>query len=313
VSDEVERSNVFGVLRDAALQLGFEIVGVTAATDAVSFACYQDWIQRGCNAGMKYLTNNGNARQHPRSILPDVRSLMMLGVSWQTVRGNKKFPLPCSAQDEPFGTIASYATSDDYHQWIRERLKKLSALHRQLCPTGNSRGVVGTAPLLEREYAVAAGLGTIGKNTMLINNVFGSQIFLAALLSTENLINNEKIKSPALPQSLCDNCNKCIKACPTSALIEPYKLDARKCINYWTIETKEKIPPKIANVLNNSIFGCERCVNACPYNKQLEPAKVSLTTILSMEEVTFKELFGKTPLERVGLDGLKRTAEALIF
>jgi epoxyqueuosine reductase len=238
---------------------------------------------------------------------------MMLGVSWRTIRGDKKFSLPYPAPDEPFGTIASYAIGNDYHQWIRERLKKLSTLHRQLCPAGKSRGVVDTAPLLEREYAEAAGLGVVGKNTMLINNVFGSQIFLAALLSTENLIDNEKNNSPALPQSPCDNCDKCINACPTSALTEPYRLDARKCINYWTIETKEKIPPKIANALHNSIFGCERCVNVCPYNKQLEPTKVSLTTILSMNEVAFKEMFGRTPLERVGLEGLKRTAEALIF
>ena len=306
------------LLRDEALRLGFEAVGFVTAASSQSFERFQGWLERGCQAGMSYLADRSAARKHPDSILPGVRSLVMLGVAWKKVREGSPsvdFSGLSPAPGEPYGTIASYATGGDYHVWIRDRLKKLTALHRHLWPQGRARGVVDTAPLFEREFAAAAGLGVFGKNTMLIHPELGSRFYLAALLSTEDLsCENLNSSTPALPHP-CGDCRACMDVCPSGALIEPYQLDARRCLNYWTIEHRGTIPREIAVLLGDSLFGCERCIDVCPWNRrtsQEASCKVRLASILEMDAEAFAERFGTTPLARAGLEGLQRTARLLL-
>ena len=278
------------ILKQTALTLGFELVGVAAAQTPSTFYRFEKWIDAGMHAGMDDLADRRNARSNPNSVLENVRSILMLGVSYDQVLAETKHGVP--AQYLPLRGIAKYARGGDYHHWIRQRLRKLAAKHRELYPDAQCRGVVDTAPLLERQFAVDAGLGRIGKNTMLIHPQFGSAFFLAALLSTEDWI-------PDVPTDAgdpCENCRRCLDACPTGALLEPYILDARRCLSYWTIEHRGEMPPEIAAVLGDRFFGCDTCQDVCPWNRPVpEPDGVDPR---SLDAETFAATIAGTPLER---------------
>ena len=180
---------------------------------------------------MEYIPRRAAAYEHPKHVLDGVRSLLMLAMAYRT----EEPAAPAPGQ----GMIARYAWGTDYHDVIRERLHALADFHRELTPGAAVRGVVDTAPLLEREFAELAGLGWVGKNTLLLNRQLGSWFLLAALLTSETLVYDEPITT-----GHCGTCRACIDACPTGAIVEPYRLDARKCISYLTIELREPIPPE---------------------------------------------------------------------
>lgn len=297
-------------LREFALETGFEILGIAKAAPAESFSHYQRWIAEGYHAGMGYLSKNVAAREKPDSILAHVKSLLMLGVSYRRVLESepelqKHFVSECR---HPV-SVASYACGVDYHIWIRERLKRVTEFHRSLFPEEKCRGVVDTAPLLERQYAANAGLGVIGKNTMLIHPTLGSRFFLAALLSTCDFCDADE---PATSNP-CDSCNRCLEACPTGALCAPYCLDARKCLNYWTIEHRGDLPEVVREKLGNRVFGCETCQDVCPWNRETETGAFDPQRIMQMDESEFASLFGRTPLARPGLAQLQKTCARLRF
>ncbi len=291
-------------LREEALRLGFESVGAAKAEPPRTFEHFAAWVAAGKHAGMGYLAKNIAARFDPNHILPGVRSLFMLGVSYRTVlESEPKLRQPffavgdCKAGKNVL-RVASYACGVDYHDWIRERLRQLAALHRTLLPNERCRGVVDTAPLLERQYAAAAGLGRFGKNTMLIDPIRGSRFFLAGLLTTAALEYTE-----SEPRDICGGCRACLDACPTGALERPYELDARKCLNYWTIEHNGKIPESIREKLGERFFGCEICQTVCPCNRTdaaASPGEGALCReeIEAMSPDEFKSRFARTPLAR---------------
>ncbi|MGL6195827.1 MAG: epoxyqueuosine reductase [Thermoguttaceae bacterium] len=318
-------------LGDYAVELGFELVGVAQAGRPSTFEHYENWISGGKHAGMDFLAKNPEARSDPDFILSGVKSLLMLGVSVQTVvesdeelraiffANRDKSVIQGSVKDNikdctTCVTVASYAAGVDYHIWIRERLKKLSAKHRELTPHGKCRGIVDTAPLLERQFAVNAGLGKIGKNTMLINKKLGSRFFIAALLTTEQL-------APLYIDdtvNVCENCSRCCDACPTGALT-PYELDARKCLNYWTIEypasketgaygpetfLPEEIKKNLGNDYSKKFFGCEICQAVCPWNRENDFTAANLPLpdfedADNSDTTRFYEQLSRTPLGRV--------------
>jgi len=273
------------MLKTLAIDLGFELVGVAAARRPATFDRFEAWIDAGMHAGMKYLAEKRKARSHPEFVLENVCSILMLGVSYERVLADAPLRLPLRG-------VARYARGGDYHHWIRQRLRQLAALHRKLHPEGRCRGIVDTAPLLERQFAVDAGLGRIGKNTMLIHPKLGSAFFLAALLSTEDWSSDI---SPNLPDP-CGDCRGCLDACPTGALVEPYVLDARRCLNYWTIEQCDEIPQEIAEKLGDCFFGCDTCQNVCPWN-HAEPLTDDIDP-RSLDAKTFNAVVHGTPMER---------------
>ena len=268
-----------------AIDLGFELTGVAAARHPATFGRFEVWVDVGMHAGMNYLAQQREARSHPEFLLENARSMLMLGVSYERVLTDAPLRLPLQG-------VARYARGGDYHHWIRQRLRQLTARHRELYPQGRCRGVVDTAPLLERQFAVDAGLGRIGKNTMLIHPQLGSTFFLAALLSTEDW----EADTPTNRPDPCNDCRRCLDACPTGALLEPYTLDARRCLNYWTIEQRGEIPPDIAAKLGDRFFGCDTCQDVCPWNRS-EPSTNGVDP-RSLDAETFDAVIRGTPLER---------------
>ena len=298
-------------LKAHAHRLGFDLAGIRRADFPATWDRFLQWLEEGRAANMHYIVRRREAYKHPNHILPGVKSLVMLGLNYRTVE---------PAGTKPgFGAVSPYAWGTDYHAVAREKLKALGAFLRTIRPEAKVRGVVDTAPLLERDSAHAAGLGWFGKNTTLINDTYGSRFFIAALLTDVEL----EPDSPA-GETQCGDCDLCLKACPTGALVAPYTLDARKCLNYWTIEAKEPIPREIREKLDDRFFGCDVCQDVCPYNanvpKSNEPAfqprdglnPVDLVSLFDLDEEAFRARFRETPLWRAKRSGLLRNAAAVL-
>lgn len=285
------------ILLQTARQHGFELAGVAPAGTPSHFAEFRRWIEAGHHAGMDYLARRCEQRRHPESVLPGVRSLVMLGVSYRTVLLDDLETKTPSHPVAQLRGIAEYARGGDYHDWIRHRLNILSQKHRELFPGQRCRGVVDTAPILERDFAVQAGLGHIGKNTMLIHTnraaKIGSKLFLAALLSTASL----RFATDE-PDDPCGDCRLCLDACPVSALTAPFRLDARRCLNYWTIEQRGGIPPEIHEKLDGRFFGCDACQAICPWNSGVPGIPPGTLDPTLIDEARLHEIAAGSPLQR---------------
>jgi epoxyqueuosine reductase len=265
------------------------------------------WLADGLVGEMRYFSQRISAYRDPGLILAGAKSVLMLGMNYRTVE-------PVAAGPGQ-GNVSRYAWGGDYHEVIRRKLRELAQFHRQLVPHCQVRGVVDTAPLLERGFAQRAGLGWIGKNTLLINEKFGSWISLAALLTTEEL----EFDEPAL-SNRCGDCRSCLDACPTGALEAPYRVDARKCVSYLTIESPGPIPLELRKACGDRLFGCDACQEACPWNRstpignennfQPRPGMnpVDLAELFALDEAGFRQRFRDTSLGRVKLAGLLRNA-----
>ncbi|MGA2068115.1 MAG: tRNA epoxyqueuosine(34) reductase QueG [Thermoguttaceae bacterium] len=298
-------------LKTEARRLGFDLAGAAPAIEPPSLGHFRHWLADGFAGRMGYLASRAAAYEHPDRVLDGTRSLLILAMGYRTVE-----PAPAGKGQ---GTVARYAWGQDYHEVVRRRLRALAGFHRRLVPGAAVRGVVDTAPLLEREFARLAGLGWIGKNTMLIHRRLGSWLVLAALLTSETLAYDT-------PQTKghCGTCQKCLDACPTGALIAPYRLDARRCISYLTIESREPVPEEFQALLGSRVFGCDACQEVCPWNRRApitsEPAfqpkggmnPVELMELVRLDEAAFRKRFAGTALWRAGRQGLAdRAALAL--
>ncbi len=288
--------------------MGFSLAGACAAVTPLGITRFAEWLEAGYAGQMHYLPDRREAYQHPRSVLEGVRSILMLGMNYAATP-----PQPSMAG---FGRVSRYAWGEqDYHDLIHDRLKQLAAFLREQAPGAKARGVVDTAPLLEREFAQLAGLGWIGKNTLLLNKRAGSYFFLAALLTDVVLEYDEPHHA-----SHCGTCTACLDACPTQAFPQPYVLDARRCISYLTIELRELPPPELRERMGEWIFGCDVCQEVCPWNRRApqtaEPAfqprsdldPLELTALFELDEAAFRARFRRTPLWRPKRRGLLRNA-----
>jgi epoxyqueuosine reductase len=286
-------------LKQEARRLGFGPVGAAPAVVPPSLEHFRRWLADGFAGQMNYLSARAAAYEHPDRVLTGARSLLVLAMKYRTVD-----PVAAGAGQ---GTVARYAWGQDYHDVLRQRLRALTAFHRRLVPKAAVRGVVDTAPLLERDFARLAGLGWIGKNTMLIHRRLGSWLVLGALLSSETLVYDQP-----LLHAYCGTCRKCLDACPTGALVAPYRLDARRCISYLTIESREPVPEELRPQVGRRLFGCDACQEVCPWNRRApvspEPAfqpgegmnPVNLTELAALDEAAFRQRFRGTALLRAG-------------
>jgi len=298
-------------LKQEAFRLGFDLVGATAAVCPSGNGHFREWLELGYAGEMRYLADRADAYAHPSHVLDGVQSILMLAVNYRTVEPAQAAPGQ--------GTVSRYGWGDDYHDVIRRQLHALADFHRELVPKAQVRGVIDTAPLLEREFAQQAGLGWIGKNTMLVNRRFGSWPFLAGLLTTEPLAYDEPIE-----KGHCGSCRMCLDACPTGALVEPYRLDARKCISYLTIELRESIPTDLRSPIGDQLFGCDLCQEACPWNgrtpmtdaesyrPKADSNPMELAQLFLLDEAAFRERFRGTPLWRGKRAGLLRNAAIVL-
>ncbi len=304
-------------LRQHALSLGFSLFGVAPAQFAPGHDNLVKWLERGYAGEMSYIPKRVEAYRHPNSVLDGCKSVVMLAMPYAgnpstTPRKNGLSTTGSKAG----GKIGNYATGQvDYHDLIRERLNQLASVLEAMYPGAITRGVVDTAPLLERDFAQMAGIGWIGKNTLLLNRAQGSYFFLAALLTTVEIAADSPFETDH-----CGSCTACLDACPTSAFAEPRVLNASKCISYLTIEYRGLIPHDLSDQMQDWIFGCDACQIVCPWNRKAETEvlsefqpldmdeKTSLEHWLTMEEANFRKLYRHTPFWRTKLSGMQRNA-----
>ena len=288
-------------LANEARALGFDCVGVTdpdATADAAKH--FRAFLEAGAHGDMDWLAATPERRADPRVLWPAVRSVIMLGVNY----GPDENPLAI-LEARTRGAISVYAQGDDYHDLIKKRLKVLA---RWLVATsgGEVKVFVDTAAVMEKPLAQAAGLGWQGKHTNLVSRDFGSWLFLGAIFTTLELPRDDP------DTDHCGTCQACLDICPTAAFPAPYKLDARRCISYLTIESKGPIPHEFRKAIGNRIYGCDDCLAVCPWNKFAQAGReaklaprdelraASLADLAQLDDAAFRALFAKSPVKRIG-------------
>jgi epoxyqueuosine reductase len=299
-------------IKRAARDAGFDLVGVAEAGPAETTNRLERWLGAGRHGGMAYMANTAGQRADPRRLLEGCRSLVMVAVSYH---GSQ--PESCEAHSGDHRVwISRYAWGRDYHRLVKRRLIALGRHLDELRPGCRWRAVVDTAPLLEREWAARAGLGWIGKSTMLLNRRFGSELFLGAVLTDLEL-------EPDGPTTAhCGRCTACLDACPTGAFVAPYVLDARRCIGYLTVEHRGEIPAELASAMADMVAGCDRCNEVCPWTRkaptdlhpELAPAphrfRPLLTDLEALDEAGWREWRRGSALGRIPFEQLQRSLAA---
>lgn len=308
------------LIKEYANQTGFDLVGICSAVTPNGLSNFHQWLDSGYAGEMNYLEERRAAYSHPKHVMDGVRSVVMLGLKYASLELEG---LNSGQNANRIGRISRYASSGiDYHDVVHKKLKDCKRYFESVDGSANFRGVVDTAPLLEREFAQLAGLGWQGKNTMLISKTDGSWFFLAALLTDLELEVDE-----AFDASHCGTCRACLDACPTNAFVEPYVLDGSKCISYFTIESQSLPPHGVREQMGDWLFGCDICQEVCPWNRKDE-AYIGVETELSqpnelrlpsdalklftMTEDDFRASFRKSPFWRSKRRGILRNAAIVL-
>ncbi|RVT43649.1 tRNA epoxyqueuosine(34) reductase QueG [Sphingobium algorifonticola] len=297
-------------LKAAAAATGFADCAIAAADAAPrSAARLRDWIAQGCHGDMLWMEERAEQRGSPKGLWPEVRSVIMLGMSYTPGRD----PLALEHVGDR-GRISVYAQGQDYHDVVKKALKALARWLVDRAPC-DVKVFVDTAPVMEKPLAEAAGLGWQGKHSNLVSRRHGSWLFLGAIYTTLDL-------TPDVPGSdSCGSCIACQAACPTDAFPAPYRLDARRCLSYLTIEHKGPIPEAFRKPMGNRIYGCDDCLAVCPWNKfadvaathraflgRAELAAPALRDILALDDAAFREIFSGSPIKRIGRNRMVRNA-----
>ncbi|MBC8202452.1 MAG: tRNA epoxyqueuosine(34) reductase QueG [Planctomycetes bacterium] len=288
---------------------GFALVGVTDARKSKWSSEFQQWLEAEKHGEMQWLANNVDLRIDPTAFVPEATSVICVADRYAA---DDDPPLPAR-----HGKIARYARGGDYHKVMKKRLHKVCNALRDLDGNSLYRGCVDTAPLFEREFAAAAGLGAIGKNTLLIDQSVGSWLMLGAIVTTASL----ESTSHNVAVDPCGTCTRCIDACPTDA-ITPWSVDASACISYLTIEHRSEIDPKYHKAMGQWIFGCDICQEVCPHNQLTEKtisaevhsdyeskgSSLDLLEVLHWTEEDRRKAFQGSAMKRAKLDMMQRNA-----
>ena len=299
------------VAKSAARDLGFAACGITDLSPSAAAPALGRWLAASRHGEMRYLERQAAVRREPARAWPDARSaVVVLDNYWQ--RGAEPAP--------GRGRLARYALGDDYHDVLKAKLERLGAALVGAAGAGSFRAYVDAGPLPERELARRAGLGWIGKNTMLIHPRLGSFTFIGVLLTDLPVARDEPFEADR-----CGTCRRCLDACPTSAFPEPRELDATRCISYLTIEARGPMPEPLKPGVGDWLFGCDVCQDVCPWNVRFaeettephfrgRPAAEwpTLQEIVAMAEREFDDAFGATALARAGRAGLARNAAVVL-
>jgi len=300
-------TSISEALRSQAADAGFDTIGI-ADPDAVAEAGrhFTAFLDAGHHGDMEWLAAKADRRRHPKALWPDVRSIILLGMNY----GPKHDPLSVLKRKSR-GAISVYAQGGDYHDLVKKRLKRVA---RWLVgETGCQVKVfVDTAPVLEKPLAEAAGIGWQGKHTNLVSTEAGSWLFIGSIFTTLDL------PTDAAGQDRCGSCRRCLDVCPTNAFPAPYRIDARRCISYLTIEHKGPIPRDLRPAIGNRIYGCDDCLAVCPWNKFAHAAREqalnprpaldapALVDLAALDDAAFRQMFAGTAVKRTGRDRFLR-------
>jgi epoxyqueuosine reductase len=315
-------------IKEKALDLGFDLVGVAPAERALHAAAYRRWLGQNYHARMQWLARDPRRREDPRQVVAGAQSVVVVGLSY--------FVLDPPAElwhDPSRGRIARYAWGLDYHDVMLPRLRALGEfIEKETGRSGNQRAYVDTGPVLERDFAAQAGLGFVGKNTLLINPGMGSYLFLGEILVDVALDYDRSAADDGATYSFeppgeskrvgtCGNCTRCLEICPTHAFPAPYILNSNRCISYLTIELKDAIPLEMRPLLGNWIYGCDECQEICPWVRRYSrPTRETflrydpewvvprLVDIMALDAPAFRARFKGTPIKRTKRRGLLRNA-----
>jgi epoxyqueuosine reductase len=290
-------------IKELASKLGFDYCGISEANFLEDEAPrLESWLKKNMNGKMSYMENYFDMRLDPRLLVDGAKSVISLLFNY--------YPTQLQPNDLP--KISKYAYGNDYHQVIKEKLHQFVDEIKVKIGNVNARVFVDSAPILDKAWAKKSGLGWIGKNSNLINKSNGSFFFIAEIILDLNLEYDGEIKD------YCGTCTKCIDACPTDAIVEPYVVDGSKCISYFTIELKDEIDSNMNGKFNDWVFGCDICQDVCPWNRFSKPTSenefkplneifsFSSSDWLQLEEETFSRIFKKSPIKRTKLKGIKR-------
>ncbi len=321
------------LLQDELPKRGLSHFGLTPLTRPLSFDLYRDWLDAGMHGDMQYLVEHAPVKEAPRRQWPRVNSALVFAMPYHP------HPEPLASWPLKQARVSLYAQGADYHFWFRDRLREIAALLQQQFPQEEFLCFTDSSPVLERDLAHRAGIGWVGKNTCIIHPQKGSLFFLGEIYSSLNLQPHPgasaapsatSTSTPALMPDYCGSCTRCLDICPTGALIEPRKLDARRCISYLNIESRKLAPVELRSGIGDWLFGCDLCQTVCPWNQKLfnHTLDTSLQQPLDVDEQSAliddlrylltasgkrleKDFYG-TPLARAGNFGLKRNALVVI-
>ncbi len=298
-------------IREKAYELGFHKIGFARAEVLnEEFEKLKLWLYKGYHADMAWMAREPDKRCDPRLIFPQAKTVISVAMNYYTPYKHE--------ESHNKGKISRYAWGDDYHEVLKSRLYQLLDFIKTLDSHAEGKVCVDSSPILEKAWAVRAGLGWIGKHSNLITKEYGSWVFLGEILT--NLEIKEEIQ---IETDHCGTCRACIDMCPTGAIVEPYVVNSALCISYVTIELKaSKIPESIEEKLNGWFYGCDICQEVCPWNrfqkpteeKSFEPREktvVDLDEVLSLDAESYARRFRKSPMKRAKLLGLQRNAKAL--
>ena len=301
------------ILKSTAKRLGFDFCGIAKAEFLEAEAPrLEEWLNRNYQGQMGYLANHFEKRLDPTKLVDGAKTVVSLIYNY--------FPKEKLSEGKSDIKLAKYAYGADYHDVIRGKLTKFLEILREEIGEINGRSFVDSAPVMERQWAQKAGLGWLGKNSLLLHREMGSFFFLAELI-----IDLEATPDLPLAKDYCGTCTACIEACPTDAIVQPGVVDGSRCISYLTIELKEAIPDEFAGKMENWAFGCDICQDVCPWNRFSKPnsepafqpnselAGFSNRDWIEMTEETFKRVFAKSAVKRTKFAGLKRNVEFLNF
>ncbi len=304
-----KHQNLSKALKAEAARLGFAACGIARADAVDGRAALGDWLAADHHGTMDWMAARADQRAAPQTLWPEARSIIALGMSYAPAEDPMRL-----ADVSHIGRISVYAQGADYHDVVKRNLK---ALARWLVDAGGGelKVFVDTAPVMEKPLGQAAGLGWQGKHTNLVSRDHGSWLFLGAIMTTLEL-------EPDAPHTdRCGNCDACQRACPTDAFPAPYRLDARRCISYLTIEHKGPIPHEFRAAMGNRIYGCDDCLAVCPWNKfadsaaankafvaRAELAVPELSDLLALDDAGFRQVFSGSPIKRIGRNRMVRNA-----
>ncbi len=289
-------------LKEKAKFLGFISFGISRPEKPLYFDQFSKWIAAGRHGDLHWLEKHMEARENPVKLLEGCKTLISLAYPYSSIKPMTPDGFTSARYIEP--------QKINYHERLKELARRLSHVIHEYYPESKTRVCVDSAPILERSFACSSGIGFIGKNNSIIIPRYGSYVFLAEILTTASL----PLSKTDYTENQCGSCTRCLDACPTGALENPFSLNASKCLSYLTIEHSGELEGSIGEKMGNCFLGCDACQEACPFNEKKLSRSVLLPStdeFLQMEEKNFALRFGKTSLNRAGLEKIKRNIETI--